>query len=291
MPISEDEVEPHLTVEEVQTLLGFVQKHQPIIVGGQAINLWAELFHGMDADLDGLGALTSKDLDFYHNKAAEQALANSLVGGEIKLPKGDDHTPNAAVVTGKLGDRDIVVDFLAQIKGVEDKSLLANSITFADAADPGNVSITLMHPLDCVRSRLSNINMLGRTNDHSVRQAVASLLILDCFIDHQLADGQDKAGTRRALDALRELEYIIREKHIGKTTEQEFGSQLDPIAILSKYRTDERLDARVRDQLIQGILDRLSEKADVAERRRVTALERVTRFETGRSAPQEPKIR
>lgn len=174
MPINRHEFEPHLTVEEVQTLLGFVQKHQPIIVGGQAINLWAELFHGVDAELDRLGALTSKDLDFYYNRAAEEALANSLVGGELKLPDGDNHTPNAAVVTGKLGERDIVVDFLAHIKGVEAKSLRANSITFADAANPENVSITLMHPLDCVRSRLSNINMLGRTNLHSVRQAVAS---------------------------------------------------------------------------------------------------------------------
>jgi hypothetical protein len=33
MPIHQHEFEPHLTVEEVQTLLGFVQKHQPIIVG------------------------------------------------------------------------------------------------------------------------------------------------------------------------------------------------------------------------------------------------------------------
>jgi hypothetical protein len=35
-----------------------------------------------------------------------------------------------------------------------------------------------MHPLDCVRSRLSNINVLARTDDHSERQAVASLMIL-----------------------------------------------------------------------------------------------------------------
>lgn len=37
MSNSNDEAEPHLTVEEVQTLLGFVQEHQPIIVGGQAL--------------------------------------------------------------------------------------------------------------------------------------------------------------------------------------------------------------------------------------------------------------
>ena len=112
-----EDAEPHLTAEEVQTLLGFVRRFRPIIVGGQAINIWAELYHGMDEDLDALGELTSRDLDFYHNREAERALADSLENGLLEIPSGDNHTPNAAVVKGKLGNRDIVVDFLAQIKG------------------------------------------------------------------------------------------------------------------------------------------------------------------------------
>jgi hypothetical protein len=274
---NDDEAEPHLTPDEVQTLLGFVQEFQPIIVGGQAINIWAELYHGADEELDALGELTSKDLDFYHNRDAEHALAKSLEDGLLQIPKGDDHTPNAAVVTGKLGDRDIVVDFLAQIKGVEDSSLLKNSITFADAEKPESISITLMHPLDCVRSRLSNINMLGRRSEHSVRQAVASIIILDCFINHQLGDGGDKDGSRRAFDALCDLEAVIQNKHIGKATELEFGDQLDPTAILWKYRHDARLDQRIRDHQVQGIIDRLDRKREIAEKRRADAAERAAR--------------
>jgi len=204
----DEDAEPHLTAEEVQTLLGFVQRFNPVIVGGQAVNIWAELYHGMDEELDGLGELTSKDLDFYHNREAERALANSLDDGLLEIPSGDNHTPNAAVVKGKLGNRDIVVDFLAQIKGVEGKSLLENSITFADAENPEGISVTLMHPLDCVRSRLSNINMLGRRSDHSLRQAVASLLILECYIEDQLSDLENKPAVKRALTALGSLSSL-----------------------------------------------------------------------------------
>ncbi|MBB3355596.1 hypothetical protein FHT70_005559 [Rhizobium sp. BK049] len=264
----DEDAEPHLTAEEVQTLLGFVQRFNPVIVGGQAVNIWAELYHGMDEELDGLGELTSKDLDFYHNREAERALANSLEDGLLEIPSGDNHTPNAAVVKGKLGNREIVVDFLAQIKGVEGKSLLENSITFADAENPEGISVTLMHPLDCVRSRLSNINMLGRRSDHSLRQAVASLLILECYIEDQLSDLENKPAVKRALTALRELEFIVRELHIGKTTEREFGDQLRPVSILQKYREDERLDVRVREHQLQGILERLEAKQNVAGRRR-----------------------
>jgi hypothetical protein len=69
------------------------------------------------------------------------------------VPTGDEHTPSAALVTGTLGRKRVVIDFMAQVKGVKDKSILENSITFADMDDPKSVSITLMHPMDCVRSR------------------------------------------------------------------------------------------------------------------------------------------
>lgn len=257
----------HLTQEEVGILLGFVQAHNPVIVGGQSINIWSQLYYGRNDDLDELGPLTSKDLDFFHNKEAERALAASLENGELKLPTGDDHTPSAAVVTGTLGGRRVIIDFMAQVKGVEDASILTNSITFADEEDPESVSITLMHPLDCVRSRLANINTLGRTDDHSLTQAEASLIILDCYIDDQL--GQDtRDASRRALNTLRELEFIIRDMHIGKRSEAEFGHRLDPSAIVRRYRDDGRIDDRARDKLLQSILDRLEHKFDVAERRR-----------------------
>jgi hypothetical protein len=48
-----------------------------MIAGGQAVNIWAALYQGVDDELDGLGALTSKDLDFYHNREAERVLAAS----------------------------------------------------------------------------------------------------------------------------------------------------------------------------------------------------------------------
>ena len=278
--------EPHLTPEQVKTLLGFVQQHNPVIIGGQAVNLWAELMYGMDPELDAFGAMTSKDLDFYHNKAAERALAESLEGGLLEIPDGDNHTPNAAVVKGKLGDREVVVDFLAQVKGVEDKSLLENSITFADADNPDNISITLMHPLDCVRSRLSNINTLGRRDDHPVRQAAASILILDCYIEHELSDPDNKDALRRAQRALREIGYIVRDMHVGKPTELEFGSTLEPEWILRKYREDERLHPLFRENQIQHYLDMIKEEQALAEKRRIETLERQARqaVETGEIA-------
>jgi hypothetical protein len=133
------------------------------------------------------------------------------------------------------------------------------------------VSITLMHPMDCVRSRLSNINTLGRTSEHSITQATASLLILECYIDDQL-NAEDKNAGKRALKALRELEYVIRDFHLGQISHHDFGDLLDPVAIIRRYADDVRIDARARTMLLRGILDRLGQKQKVAGRRRLAAI-------------------
>ena len=143
----------HLTSEEVEALLRFVEDYDPIIVGGQSINIWAELFHGESQALDAMSPLTSKDVDFLHNLEAERALTAALRDGQLNIPTVDDNTPEAAVVTGYLGDKKVTIDFLGSVLGVETETVRKRSITFSDP-ERKSASITLMHPLDGVRSRL-----------------------------------------------------------------------------------------------------------------------------------------
>ena len=242
----------HLTPGEVEAILKFVRDFDPIIVGGQSINIWAEIYRGQNHELDALSPLTSKDIDFYHNLQAEEALADALRNGEIRLPDMDDHTPEAAVVTGYLGDKKITVDFMASILGVNDTKIESRSITYTDP-EKTEVSVTLMHPLDCVRSRLSNINTLSRSDEHAVTQARASLIILDCFIDSQLAVGE-KGSTRHATRALLEIGDIIFTHHTGKPSETQFGDVLNLRKILEKYQSDDRLDMRFREHQLRQLL-------------------------------------
>lgn len=55
---------------------------------------------------------------------------------------------------------------------------------------------------------------------------------------------------------------------------------LRPISILEKYREDERIDFRVRENLIQHILERLDEKQAVAEKRRQRSRDRLIQKQT-----------
>jgi hypothetical protein len=48
------------------------------IVGGQALNLWAERYAATRADLLSFGPFTSKDLDYFGHRAAAEKLAAAL---------------------------------------------------------------------------------------------------------------------------------------------------------------------------------------------------------------------
>ena len=257
--------EPHLTPEEVVQILKFVEHCNPIVVGGQSINIWSELYEGRDEALDELGSLTSKDIDFYQNKEAQEALVTGLEEGKLLVPEADDHTPNASVVVGKLGDRKVEVDFLATVQGIPGNELEKNAMGVR--LDAGDVVTQLMHPLDCVKSRLANINSLKRFSDHSVAQAVASVRILDCFLNDLLGHGAE--GHKMATDILAKLEYIIRDKYLGRDAHLKFGHRLELDAILRSYLDDERLDSRFRDRQLSGIIRRVDRKIALVAKRNV----------------------
>ena len=68
----------HLSPGEVLKIIDFMDGSNPIVVGGQSINIWAQHYSQVDPDLAKLGTLTSKDVDFFNNKTAVAKLAASL---------------------------------------------------------------------------------------------------------------------------------------------------------------------------------------------------------------------
>lgn len=254
----------HLDYLEVQQLLSFVKSHNPVIIGGQSINIYALMYEGANPDLDKLGPLTSKDVDFYENDAAAAMLAQSLEDGKIERPKPDDFTPEAAKVTGVLGEKPVQVDFMRSIKGVKAEKVPSRALRISDPFDP-NTELVLMHPVDCLRSRLANINDLRRNDDNTVKQAEASVHILDLFISQELADPD---GAKRVTRVAQELEHILTDMHYGKASHHEFGDRIQALDVLRKLSNEDRLDERWRTLTLAGIISRCEQKEEVEVARR-----------------------
>ena len=251
----------HLTENEVARILDLVHEADAVVVGGQSMAIWARHYADYNPEIPKIYTMSSEDVDFYGNRKVAEDFAAKLGNAKIYFPDPDDHGPNAAKVVGLIGSREIKVDFLHSILGVDHASLKNNVITLtgkrSDNGEP--LAILLMHPLDCFRSRLSNINDLKRKDVHSISYARASILVLDAVINDMLENG----WTKEAQETLQKLRYVILTKCFGTVAHLEFG--LDPRWIFEKYLNDERFDSRWRSFQLTASLNALNAKADQIE--------------------------
>ncbi len=250
--------EEHLSAAEVAEILDYVSETEPVVVGGQSVNLWAEHYLPRDPGLRRFMPFTSKDIDFFRNKAATLKLAESLEHGEILRPGIGSASPNAAVVVGMLGGREILVDFMATVLGVDEESIVKNCIGLQGVEPESGKRITmiLMNPVDCLRSRLANMNVLGRTGSSSLRQTAASVRIFGHFIDDMLAAGR----TRYAQQLLHDLEFVVRDQHAAKNSDVRHGESIDILQIYGRFMEDARLDERWRTRILAPALARSQRK-------------------------------
>jgi hypothetical protein len=252
----------HLTADEVAHILKIVEEDNAVVVGGQSINIWAQHYAGRDPELAKLGPLTSKDIDFFRNTPATLKLEHAL-GGQAAFASLDDHTPNAAVVTGVIGTKIITIDFMQSVQGVPDRNIQHRYVTLTGAhpATGERVSILVMHPLDNVSSRLANVNTLRRSDAWSLRQLDASFAIVRLFVDEMIKAGATQVAQRM----LMELGEILRTKHIGNRSHQLTGS--DKTDVMAHFDSRPEFDIRWRQKRLIPAIVKLRDKAVRAQRR------------------------
>ena len=170
-----------------------------ILVGGQAIALWVvalgvpippALEAGVTVDVDYLG--TKQDarehVDF---------LRASLQGGklrcEVRFPRPFENTPNSAKIT--IYDDDQVaaeIDYLSSIIGYagQDEEKLRSRAIAVDWAGINGSVLQVMHPFDCLRSRIFNLYELpSKRGVFSVAQCHLALSVLRAYIEHAIQSG------------------------------------------------------------------------------------------------------
>lgn len=247
-----------LAPEIVYDLAGILElSDKAFIVGGQALNLWAERYGAIE-ELAAYGPYTSKDLDYFGHREAAQKLADAL-RGTVYVPQGDDHTPQTAVVKAVIAGQEVEIDFLYHIKGVEAASLERQAVELhldvILAEGIGQLKVPIMHPLHCMQSRLANVVELSRDTDLARRQLEASPIVLREYLSELLDAGQHK----HVMGVLQVLHGYLLSDPNGRKAHKEMRN--DPAAILDRFQDDERLDPRWREKSLAPM------RAKIAERR------------------------
>lgn len=200
---------PPLRLEEVRRILARLESlaegQQIVLVGGQAVAVWAELFKERGLEL---ALVTSKDIDFEGSSTAARRAGELLQADRIQIPRFGEATPNTGVVY--FADSDGVereMDFISEPKGLAAEDVQDSAIRWL-IRDPENgteIPVWVMHPERCMESRIHNTIELDRTDDAAMEQLEVSIVCAREWSRHLLkTDEQPERERVRAVLALNE---------------------------------------------------------------------------------------
>lgn len=134
-----------------------------MVIGGQALNLWAEQFVGRAAALFAEGPYASKDIDFCGTQEQLGLCARALNG---RPEYQSEKTLSLCIGVVHYLDRNSQereLDFLSKPFGLEAKPIWDMSFpATVKSQDDREATIRIMHPLHCFMSRVSNVGGLQK---------------------------------------------------------------------------------------------------------------------------------
>ncbi len=194
-----------------------------VLVGGQSLVVWANVL-GVRPKPP-LEPYVTSDIDFLGSRQVAAAMAGKL-GAQLLVPPKDDHVQvNAAVLLlhGKDGGR-VIVDFLSVVSGLDAAKIRKRALE----VEAFGTVFRVMHPVDCLESRISNLHLLpAKRNEIGVAQARLSIDIVHAFI----AKIVSSEGVRHALDLAEHVGKLARSTAAGQVRGKFDINVLDAIPV------------------------------------------------------------
>jgi hypothetical protein len=131
-----------------------------VLVGGQALNFWAESLGIATTETSGpYGAALSDDIDFLGSARAALAFGEAA-GGNVAVAGWESaHSPNTALVTLDIDGEEHLIDFLRDMKGFSAQELKrVQRWAVPLRLQRGDMQpLYVMHPVHCLEAQLENV--------------------------------------------------------------------------------------------------------------------------------------
>lgn len=214
-----------LTQAEVDTIL-LVCGTAALLVGGQALAIWAEFFH-----IEPTGVLSEKvtaDADFIAPRAVAERLSVALKW-RLYLPNIEESTSQTVRVAITLPDGGVKqIDFLSSIVGLDTVKVQERA---SELELPTGVRVRILSPLDVLESRLRNLEILStKQNEIGVAQAELAIAVVAKYVEFLIATN---AGVRALLDIVKRVTQIAFDPRLARVC---FKYELSPLTSIPAHR-------------------------------------------------------
>jgi hypothetical protein len=152
-----------------------------ILVGGQAINIWASYYASRVPALMEYLPFSSADLDFYGGKL-EAIACQKILGGTINLNRDFEPSPNTGVLIVPTEVQPLRVDFLGSVFGIGDIELSQSAIIFEGQQQLAGVRVKILNPMLCLEGKLKSAIGLPQEGRQDLKHLQMSLLFVKEYI-------------------------------------------------------------------------------------------------------------
>jgi hypothetical protein len=226
--------EQDFSVTDAEALLELIYARptgRVVIVGGQAINFWADRYAPDAPQLRVHRPFTSRDLDLFGSITNAYRVA-SEARATLEKPKRRAASPVLANINITTGGVTRSVQFLRSVRGVTNREINDNAVQFTI----GHVNIHVADPITMLKAKLHNLVELNQRGRNDRKHVEILQLCVPVFLERELAaaDETDAAGRQclRSIQRILELSGTAIARQVGQFEWQ----GLIPIKRLKKAR-------------------------------------------------------
>lgn len=186
-----------LTPEDLKSVLSQLQSADldAVLVGGQAVNLWAYQYLQSAPQLQQYLPFASEDIDFFGGRL-EAAICQEILGGKLVLNRDFDPSPNAGLVLLDYPNYKLRIDFLASVYGLNDAEIIDTALTFTGQKELEGLHLKLLHPLLCLEGKLRCLRGLPQRGRQDLKHVQILVLCLRVFFEDLIQKNQFRAALK-----------------------------------------------------------------------------------------------
>lgn len=241
----QSEVElPPLKIDETERILArleqVVRDRRVVLVGGQAVAIWASKLEDRIADTL-VDAVASRDIDLLGN-ASDLRQSATLLDARVRVATFEERTPltGVAIFLDTEG-HERRLDVMASVYGMNSEDIRQTAIEAELLIDGDRqVHVWVMHPERCMESRVHNSVLPNKQTDLAWRQLRASILCAHAF-SQLLLDERGEAAVRDVLKLNERIFSFAQAERCSKLASdrgiEAFDAVLDDERLPEKFTT------------------------------------------------------